>query len=388
MVIPIYRRHLGSKLTNYKLNILRYGKTRGNLVSMTVLRLPNPGSDLVRFVSTFALIAAEAETKNFNLDDMTKIMTKNFQASSMGAHGEEAVRLSTREDRTRDPLFNQSKMYSELFRMIGWIRSSVDSHSTFSVTSLGTTIMHYQFAGSSKTNGLVGESFISAVFPNPSTTNVGITNHRPFAQLLKLAYLLGGEITRDEMIIGVLSVTDDLQEDVIENNAKKILKLRAKHKNVASAEVELIAESNQLQVNTLENYTRLPVAVLSSDYLGWGLGVYSNETYAGREKIKVIRLSERGIAKAKQLTESRDLRLASLAQIPIEERAWLAQYGYYAMALRAGVRDQEIIEKVEFTHDKVNKLLVELKIHDPEKLIYNPSLQESEEVLVKAMENS
>lgn len=355
---------------------------------MTVLRLPNPGSDLDRFVSTFALIAQEAGTNFFGLDYITKVMTKNFQASSMGAHGEEAVRLSTREDRTRDPLFNQSKMYSELYRMLGWIRSSLDSHSTFSVTPLGVTIMHYQCAGGTETKGLVGESFISAVFPNPSTVNLGITNHRPFAQLLKLAFLLGGEITRDEMIIGILSVTDDLEPEVIENNAKKILKLRTMSRSSASAAVELIAEKNQLQVNTLENYTRLPVAILASDYLGWGTGIYSDTTYIGREKIKIIRLTERGLTKAKQLTESIDLRLTSLEQIPIDERAWLAQYGYYAMALRAGIKDQEIIDLVEITTNKLKKLLVDLKIHDPGKLIYNPSLQENQDVLDRAIETS
>ena len=205
---------------------------------MAVLRLPNPGSNLDRFVSTFALIAQEAQGKSFDLDDMTSVMTKHFQASSMGAHGEEAVRLSTRDDRTRDPLFNQSKMYSELYRMLGWIRSSAKSHSTFSVTSLGSTVMHYHFAGGSETKGLVGESFISAVFPNPSTVNVGIVNHRPFAQLLKLACLLKGEITRDEIIIGVLSVTDDLLPDVIEKNAQIILQLRKKNRQAASAVVD------------------------------------------------------------------------------------------------------------------------------------------------------
>jgi hypothetical protein len=52
---------------------------------MAVLRLPNPGSDLDRFASTFALIARETQTKSFDLDDMISVMTKHFQASSMGA---------------------------------------------------------------------------------------------------------------------------------------------------------------------------------------------------------------------------------------------------------------------------------------------------------------
>ena len=354
--------------------------------SMAVLRLPNPGSDLDRFVSTFALIAREAESSPFDLDFITGVMTKHFQASSMGAHGEEAVRLSTRDDRTRDPLFNQSKMYSELYRMIGWIRSAQDSHSTFTITPLGVTVMHYHFSAGSETKGLVAESFISAVFPNPSTTNVGISNHRPFAQLLKLAYFLGGEITRDEMIIGVLSVVDDLKTNIIEQNIETILKLRKKTKNAATELVENIARKNGLQVNTLENYTRLPVAILGSEFLGWGQGVYSNSTYAGREKIKVIKLTEIGLDKAKSIAVSTDLRITSLNKVPQDDRAWLAQYGYYAMAFRAGIADQEILNMIEVSGSKIRNLLKSLKISSPELLIYNPSLQEKDEILSRASE--
>jgi len=353
---------------------------------VAVLRLPNPGSDLDRFVSTFALIAREADSKPFDLDFMTAAMTKHFQASSMGAHGEEAVRLSTRVDRTRDPLFNQSKMYSELYRMLGWIRSSQDSHSNFTVTPLGATIMHYHFSAGAETKGLVAESFIAAVFPNPSTMNIGIINHRPFAQLLKLAFLLGGEITRDEMIIGVLSLTDDLKPNAIENNAKTILNLRKKNKSVASKLVKEIAEANNLQVNTLENYTRLPVAILGSEFLGWGQGVYSSTTYAGKEKIKVIRLTEVGIDKAKSIASSNDLRMTSISKAKKDERAWLSFYGYYAMALRAGIADQEILNNIEMSSSKIPSLLESLLISSPELLIFNPSLQEEEEILQLASE--
>lgn len=353
---------------------------------MAVLRLPNPGSDLDRFVSTFALIARDAATNLFDLDFMTNVMAENFQASSMGAHGQEAIRLSTRDDRSRDPLFNQSKMYSELYRMLGWVRSDADSHSKFTVTPLGQTVMHYQFSGGQQTRGLVAESFISAVFPNPSTVNVGITNHRPFTQLLKLAHMLNGEITRDEMIIGVLSVTDDLVPNAIENQAEKILHFRRKNMKVASEAVEKIASKNNLQVNTLENYTRLPVAILGSEYLGWGNGVYSNTTYAGKEKLKVIRLTDAGKIRAEKLLVSNDLRAESLKEFSTLERAWLAQFGYYAMAFRAGIEDAEIVDMVKVSQTNANEILRKLSIKDASHLIYNPSLQESDYVLKKTLE--
>jgi hypothetical protein len=141
-------------------------------------------------------------------------------------------------------------------------------------------------------------------------------------------------------------------------------------------------------VNTLENYTRLPVAILGSEYLGWGNGVYSNVTYFGKEKIKIIRLTELGYKKAKLLTESTDLRIASIESYSTNERAWLAQYGYYSMALRAGINDKDVLTMVETSSGKVKKLIKELKISDPERIIFNPSLQESDLVLKKASEIS
>lgn len=348
---------------------------------MAVLRLPNPGSDLDRFVSTFALISRESNDKNFGLDFMTEVMTKNFQASSMGAHGDEAVRLSTREDRTRDPLFNQSKMYSELYRMLGWIRSHESSHSNFKVSPLGSTITHYFSVNSHIVKGLVAESFVSVVFPNPSTINIGILNHRPFAQILKLAYLLNGVITRDEIIIGVLSIMDDLESNVIENNVKLILKLREKDKTAASSLVSEIAKSNSLQVNTLENYTRLPIAILASEYLGWGKGVYSESPYLGSEKSRVFYLSDLGNSKAQELLKSCDLRIASLNSYSVEDRAWLANYGYYSMAFRSGIKDAAVNQMIQISRGKIQNILSVLGIEDPNLLIFNPSLQENDEVL-------
>jgi hypothetical protein len=193
--------------------------------------------------------------------------------------------------------------------------------------------------------------------------------------------LLNGVITRDEIIIGVLSVMDDLESNVIENNVKLILKLREKDKTAASSLVSEIAKSNSLQVNTLENYTRLPIAILASEYLGWGKGVYSESPYLGSEKSRVFYLSDLGNSKAQELLKSCDLRIASLNSYSVEDRAWLANYGYYSMAFRSGIKDAAVNQMIQISRGKIQNILSVLGIEDPNLLIFNPSLQENDEVL-------
>ena len=95
-----------------------------------------------------------------------------------------------------------------------------------------------------------------------------------------------------------------------------------------------------------------------------------------------------GHKKAKLLTESTDLRIASIESYSTSERAWLAQYGYYSMALRAGINNKEVLAMVETTSNKVRILINELNISDPERIIFNPSLQESDLVLKKVSDIS
>jgi hypothetical protein len=90
-----------------------------------LLRFPNPGSDIPSFILTFQVLYEHlGEQAVVTRDDMSAAMVKQNRASSCGFMGEEALKRSTREDRCRDPMYNQSKMYSELYRMLGWFRST------------------------------------------------------------------------------------------------------------------------------------------------------------------------------------------------------------------------------------------------------------------------
>jgi hypothetical protein len=70
---------------------------------------------------------------------MTEVMTEHFQASSLGAVGATARSRSTEIDRSRDPLYNQLKMYSEVYRMLGWLRPA-GRRLEFTTTILGDQV--------------------------------------------------------------------------------------------------------------------------------------------------------------------------------------------------------------------------------------------------------
>ena len=87
-----------------------------------MIRFPNPGSDINSLIRIFYEVFEALNSQDFfSLDDMSLTLIKRDLATSCGYIGEEALLLSTRPDRSRDPLYNQSKMYSELFKMLGWI---------------------------------------------------------------------------------------------------------------------------------------------------------------------------------------------------------------------------------------------------------------------------
>ncbi|MES2143060.1 MAG: hypothetical protein V4516_01585 [Pseudomonadota bacterium] len=53
--------------------------------------------------------------------DMPRGLQNPLLRDPLSYMGEEAVARSTRADRSRDPLYNQLKMYAELFRTLGWL---------------------------------------------------------------------------------------------------------------------------------------------------------------------------------------------------------------------------------------------------------------------------
>jgi len=87
-----------------------------------MIRFANPGSDISSFIRIYVeLFESLRDKKSFDLDDITAALIERNLVTSYGYMGQEALTRSNREDRSRDPLYNQSKMYSELYKVLEWL---------------------------------------------------------------------------------------------------------------------------------------------------------------------------------------------------------------------------------------------------------------------------
>jgi hypothetical protein len=106
-----------------------------------LLRFPNPGSTMDNFVRVYDAAFERLNGRIVGLDDIVDAVVAANLATSSGYMGPEAVARSTRVDRSRDPLFNQLKMYAELFRMLGWLHPTSESSLNYTFTLLGKQLV-------------------------------------------------------------------------------------------------------------------------------------------------------------------------------------------------------------------------------------------------------
>ncbi len=132
-----------------------------------------------------------------------------------------------------------------------------------------------------------------------------MVNSRPFRWLILLAAELGGVITRHEMILGLLTVTDDQQGGAFESAVDSVVRVRGSQDRLDAA-LASAARDAQIQLNTLENYTRFPVGVLASDKVGWGVSESVEGLYETRTR--AVTLTALGRATAEWLLGAIDMR--------------------------------------------------------------------------------
>ena len=345
------------------------------------LRFPNPGSDMARLVNTFRLVHLGTKAQGeFELDDMSRVMTDGFQASSRGAVGAAALERSTEDDRSRDPLYNQSKMYSEVFRMLGWIRPGV-RRLAFRTTTLGEMVAEDLIHHPDLMSGVFRQSLLGITFPNPNTENVGVANHRPFRWLLLVSAELDGVITRHEMILSLLATVDDRETGSFDRAVERVRRARGSRKNLMTAVTRTAAEMG-IQVNTLENYTRFPVGVLKSTSIGWATPERVTGLY--ERPVEALRLSPLGLATSESLRAAVDIREADLQAFSLTERAWFANYAHCAMLISAGVDDPAINEDLSRAARKAEAVLKGLRVAGPGTFLYSPFQQAPNDVLLHA----
>ena len=324
-----------------------------------MIRFPNPGSDISSFIRIFKTIFTFLKNKSwFNLDDISLTLTKANLAASSGHVGAKALELSTRDDRSRDPLYNQSKMYAELYRTLGWIVSDDPNNALkFRFTLLGE---HVSVADINP-KIVFEESVLGINYPNRILSIKGTEASRVFSAILKSAYHLSGFISRDEIIIGILN-KDDIDEISINNIVSTIKSFRG-HKNKLSDAITNLSKQIGIQINTMQNYTRFPLAVLT--YCGWFERVSTKQFYPLLRPTIMFKLTTYGFQKVKELENSIDIRLSEYeSQTSINQKA-LIRVGFYTMLQRANFDITPVISQIA-------KDQLELKNTEKKEILFSP----------------
>lgn len=294
-----------------------------------MIRFPNPGSDIPSFIRIFqALYTYLSDKAWFGLDDMSATLTSMNLAASSGHVGEQALALSTRSDRSRDPLFNQSKMYAELFRTLGWIVSDdPDKALRFRFTLLGD----HAAAADVDPKAFFEESVLGINYPNNIIATKGTEASRVFYAILRSAMQLEGSICRDEIILGILNKSD-VGYGGIDGIVTYIRSLRGSATRLDQAIDEASARIG-IQVNTMQNYTRFPLAVMQ--YCGWFDRAPTKRFYPDGRPTIMFNLTAYGQERAVQLERAADIRLPLIELQPTEKQKALIRLGFYSMLKRA-----------------------------------------------------
>lgn len=281
-------------------------------------RIPNPVSDLNIFVRVFRDVHDILKDRDeFGLDDVSRAMIARNNVTSQGAIGDEALRRSTRVNRSLDPIYNQSKMYAELFRTLGWMQSTT-SKLTYAFSMLGNHI-----AAAHNPAPLMRECLLGIAYPNEVLGVQTDQTVRVIGGILLVMDTLGS-ISRDEMMAGPMSIANDTDTEAFGAMVRTIAACR-KELGKLDKIIDAIAEKRGITRSpTMENYTRFPMAAFP--WSGWGV----------KKGRGVLYITDAGKAIAAKLRASPDVRLTHFNAYPDEAKPAFIRNTFYSMLERAG----------------------------------------------------
>lgn len=329
-----------------------------------MLRFPNPGSTLENFVEVFVVTFVRYQGQIIDLDDIVEVVVDSNLATSSGYMGREAVIRSKREDRTRDPLFNQLKMYAELFRSLGFLHSTETLALNYTFTLLGEQLV----VAKREWKSLLRETALGIAYPNHVLKLRGSHDLRPFATILQTMLVCDGWLTRDEMIIGPLNAESDRRTVDREIIANKILSMRSDPESAIKA-LEEVKASRGVQINTLRNYTRWPIAVLRD--LGWAEKC-RHSCRKNNRTFEIHRLTQLGINQAQWLGEAVDVRVDQVDSLTFDQKRVFARKSHFSMMERSGFDITSVSGQLQAESGALKSVLKELNIPEDREILFSP----------------
>lgn len=324
-----------------------------------MVRFPNPGSNIRSFITIYhEIYELLKEQEYFTLDDFTSALIMKNLATSCGYTGEEALKRSTRDDRSRDPLYNQSKMYSELYKILGWIHPRKKSRLQFTFTYLGAHVVEAK----KDPWELFRRSVLGIAYPTPNIEVKSKQKIRPFTAIIRSMNELGGFMCRDEMIIGPLSLENDRDKDEFGRMINDLKSIRGSFSKLAE-EVNKLSLSLKITSNTMGNYTRFPLGVLK--WTGWAEDVNLSGVY--EKTFTFYRLTEYGREIANEIQNSHDMRGEDLTSLKEETRKALVLTTFYEMLEKSGFDMSEAFTEHKKEFEDIKKVY-----GDTRRILFSP----------------
>ena len=283
-------------------------------------RFPNPGSTLDNIVNIFVFIYENIDRNNiFNLHDMQEILVLNGLISSSGNIGIEALLGGSNKDLSRDKTYNQCKMYAEIYRSLGWIQSG-EKALLYNFTLLGDHVVR-----ATNRTPIISKCFLGMAFPNEVLAVKGDYELRPFVAILKTMKRLNGVLSRDEMILGPLSLSDDTNDQKFDEMCQNLINLRLDSDDFNEA-LDKMTKARKISKTTAGNYTRLPLGVLRD--LDWALPVEDNVNYSKIQNTYKMTQNGKSVL-ASVINNHRDIRMKNLKSLSEDKIVKLSKYSFY-----------------------------------------------------------
>jgi hypothetical protein len=330
-----------------------------------MLRFPNPGSTISNFVAVYTAAFERYHGRVLSLDDSVGATVGANLATSSGYMGSEAIARSTREDRTRDPLYNQLKMYAELYRALGWWHRTEKSAASYTFTLLGRQLV----AAGRDYLPLLGECALGISYPSYVLHVQGKHNLRPIAFVLRTMLACGDALAKNEMILAPLSAATDRSPKAVEEMAEIVQGLR-ESPEVVQTEIERLAKERSVQVNTLHNYTRFPIGVMRD--CKWTEKARLRFRKDKNKSFEVHKLTEYGKQIAMFASSAADIRIDQIDVLPFEQKASISIHAHYRMLERAGFDIESVSRRLAIHEEDLGRGLDQLGIDRSRPLLFSP----------------
>ena len=334
-----------------------------------VFRFSNAVSDIGKFIQTYCAIynhfsPLTEKGQYFDHKEASEFLATNGLASSLGAIGQAAVLRSRRADTSRDPLYNQHKMYSEIYRMLGWYEPG-SKKTNFNLPEYG-----YYVACSDPQvqKDLFSLNVLHIVSPNPLTSVRGGNILRPFPMILRMMGALGGYLTRDEMILSVLACPDDRDNSYLSNAVGRIQRIRQAGLSTLQSEIDHLKSSVGINSDdALPNYTRFPIAAMK--WTGWAEGVYTKQLYNGRS-VASLKITPEGQATLNRINQAIDIRFGDLLGYSLDEQAAFAIWSNLYHLGKVGFNTKEFAATIAQLEATASPIFTDLKIKKYHEMLF------------------